>query len=60
MVTDHKPDLVLVDRSSTPTKVVLLESTVPWNSSKNFEEARVRKEERYRMLTIELKYDTRL
>ena len=37
------------------TKVMLLELTVPWDSSKNFEEARIRKEERYRRLTIDLK-----
>ena len=55
VVTGQIPDLVLVDRSTTPTKVVLLELTVPWDSSKSFEDARIRKEERYRRLTIDLK-----
>ena len=42
MVTSSKPDLVLVDRSATPTRVDLVELTVPWDSGA--EGARVRKQ----------------
>ena len=35
--------------------MVLLELTVPWDSSKSFKEARIRKDERYRRLSIDLK-----
>ena len=48
------PDLVIVDRSSNPAKVTLIELTIPFDSEKNFLDARDKKEKRYRRLTAEL------
>ena len=48
LVTASRPDLVLVDRSTTPCSVELVELTVPWDSGA--EGARVRKELRYATL----------
>ena len=41
----------------TPTRVVLLELTVPWDSAHCFKEALDRKCHRYERLTIDLKSD---
>ena len=54
-LTGQVPDLVLIDRSVTPTRVVLLELTVPWDSAHSFKEALDRKCNRYERLTINLK-----
>ena len=32
VLTEQIPDLVIIDRSATPEKVVLFELTVPWDS----------------------------
>ena len=53
LVTASKPDLVLVDRSATPTRVDLVELTVPWDSGA--EGARVRKELRYATLVEDIR-----
>ena len=55
VLTDQMPDIVLVDRSNTPVKVVLLELTCSWDSKHHFQAAMDRKEYRYRRLTQELK-----
>ena len=34
-LTNQIPDLVIIDRSVTPAKVVLLELTVPWDAATN-------------------------
>ena len=54
VLTEQVPDLVIVDRSSNPAKVTLIELTIPFDSEKNFREARDNKEKRYRRLTAEL------
>ena len=54
-LTGQVPDLVLIDRSVTPTRVVLLELTVPWDSAHCFKGALDRKCDRYERLTIDLK-----
>ena len=53
LLTSSKPDLVLVDRSSTPARVDLVELTVPWDSGA--EGARLRKEVRYSSLVQDIK-----
>ena len=54
-LTGQVPDLVLVDKSVTPTRVVLLELTVPWDSANSFKAALDRKTDRYERLTEDLK-----
>ena len=54
-VTEQIPDIVIVDKSSTPNKVVLLELTVPFDSAHLFEAARDRKVARYERLALEIK-----
>ena len=46
---------MLIDRSVTPTRVVLRELTVLWDSAHCFKEALDRKCHRYERLTIDLK-----
>ena len=53
-VTEQMPDIVIVDKSVVPHKVVLLEMTVPFDSAHNFEEARKRKVDRYCRLAMEI------
>ena len=55
VLTDQKPDLVIIDRSDLPTKVILLELTVPWDSSENFKAAYERKTARYERLAGDLR-----
>ena len=54
-LTGQVPDLVLIDRSVTPVRVVLLELTVPWDSANSFKGALDRKTDRYERLTEDLK-----
>ena len=54
-MTEQIPDLVIIDRSRTPTKVVLLELTVPWDSSNSFQAALERKTARYERLAGDLR-----
>ena len=42
-----KPDLVLINRKSIPQEVTLVELHVPWESSQELENARVRKNQKY-------------
>ena len=51
IITDRKPDLVIIDRSSN--KVNLVKLTVPWDSGT--EGAKQRKEERYDSLVEDIK-----
>ena len=37
VLTDQIPNLVIVDRSTIPTRVVLVELTVPWDTSTSFQ-----------------------
>ena len=39
VLTDQIPNLVIVDRSTIPTRVVLVELTVPWDTSTSFQAA---------------------
>ena len=55
VLTEQKPDLVIIDRSVLPAKVVLLELTVPWDSSDNFKAAYERKLTRYERLAGDLR-----
>ena len=55
VLTGQVTDLVMVERSSNPVKVALLELTVTFDNRKNLKEATERKEEQYRRLTAELK-----
>ena len=52
--TEQKPDLVVIDRSVNPVKVILIELTVPWDSANNFQAALDRKTARYERLTEDL------
>ena len=54
-LTEQKPDLVVVDKAAVPTKVLLIELTVPWDSAQNFQAALERKTARYERLTEDLK-----
>ena len=54
-VTEQMPDIVIVDKSVSPNKVVMLELTVPFDSAKNFENARQRKVDRYEKLALDIK-----
>ena len=54
-LTEQKPDLVVVDKAAAPTKVLLIELTVPWDSAQNFQAALERKTARYERLTEDLK-----
>ena len=53
ILTSSKPDLVIVDRSTSPTRVDLVELTIPWDSGA--EGARARKEVRYASLVEDIK-----
>ena len=55
VLTEQKPDLVIIDRSVLPAKVVLVELTVPWDSSDNFKAAYERKLTRYERLAGDLR-----
>ena len=55
MVTGQRPDLVLVDRRTSPSTVHLVELRVPWDSTRNIEAARYRKVERYTSLVADIK-----
>ena len=54
-LTEQKPDLVVVDKSAAPKKVLLIELTVPWDSAHNFQAARGRKKARYERLPEDLR-----
>ena len=61
-LTEQKPDLVIIDKSVKPVKILLVELTVPWDSSQNFQAALDRKTARYERLTEDLRqagYDVR-
>ena len=53
--SDQIPDIVILDKSSTPSKGVLLELTVPFDSATSFEAARKRKVDRYERLELDIK-----
>ena len=53
LTTASKPDLILVDRTATPTRVALVELTVHWDSGA--EGVRVRKEQRYATLVEDIR-----
>ena len=38
-LTEQKPDLVVIDKSENPTKVMLVELTVPWEAANSFQAA---------------------
>ena len=46
-MTAQKPDLVIVNRQANPPEVIMVELTVPWDSSANLGSALQRKTERY-------------
>ena len=53
-ITGLKPDLVIINRNSNPQEVTLVELTVPWESSRGLENARIRKDQRYKDLTSDI------
>ena len=53
-LTNQIPDLVIIDRSVTPAKVVLLELTVPWDAASSFKAACDRKLARYERLALDI------
>ena len=55
VLTEQIPDLVIIDRSTEPTTVILLELTVPWDSSTSFQAALDRKTARYERLAEDLR-----
>ena len=54
---DQIPNLVIVDRSTIPTRVVLVELTVPWDTSTSFQAAFDRKTARYERLEEDLRLE---
>ena len=54
-LTVQKPDLVVVDKSAAPKRVLLIELTVTWDSAHNFQAALERKTARYERLTEDLR-----
>ena len=52
MVTSSRPDIVIINRNTSPTSVFLVELTVPF--SKNIEAANARKRARYEFLTSDI------
>ena len=53
-LTGQVPDIVILDKTATPHKIVLLELTCPWDSSASFRKAQLRKTDRYDRLTLDL------
>ena len=49
-LTEQIPDLVVVDKSEKPAKVMLVELTVPWAAAYSFQAALERKTARYERL----------
>ena len=49
-----KPDLVVIDESSMPKRVYLLELTCVWDSSTSFQAAMDRKMDRYERLGLDI------
>ena len=61
-LTEQKPDLVIIDKSVKPVKILLVELTVPWDTSQSFQAALDRKTAWYERLTEDLRqggYDVR-
>ena len=54
-LTEQKPDLVIIDKAAAPVKILLVELTVPWDSSQNFQAAVERKTARYERLIEDLR-----
>ena len=57
VLTDQIPDLVIIDRSVNPTKVMLVELTVPWDSANTLKAAFERKTARYERLEEDLRLE---
>ena len=61
-LTEQKPDLVVINEGVKPTRILLVELTVPWDNATNFQAALERKTARYERLTedlIQAGYDAR-
>ena len=54
-LTEQKPDLVIIDKAAAPVKILLVELTVPWDSSQNFQADVERKTARYGRLIEDLR-----
>ena len=54
ITTLSRPDLVIIDRASTPTEVLLYELTVPYESAANTQNARTGKNNRYSPLVDDI------
>ena len=52
MVTTSRPDIVIIDRNTSPTRVLLVELTVPF--SRNIDAANARKRARYEFLESDI------
>merc|ERR1719319_3544 len=57
VLTEQVPDLVIIDRPTTPVRVVLVELTVPWDSSNTIQAAYERKTARYERLEEDLRLE---
>ena len=55
ITTLSRPDLVIIDRASTPTEVLLYELTVPYERAENTQNAHTRKNNRYSPLVDDIK-----
>ena len=53
-LTGSRPDLVLVNRASSPVQVILAELTMTWDTVANTNNARDRKQARYQYLTEDI------
>ena len=53
-LTAQVPDIVILDKSTSPHKIVLLELTCPWDSAASFRKAESRKTDKYDRLTLDL------
>ena len=54
-LTEQKPHFVIIDKAAAPVKILLVELTVPWDSSQNFQAAVERKTAKYERLIEDLR-----
>ena len=53
-ITGLKPDFILMNRTSSPQEIPLIELAVPWEYSKGLENSRIGKDQRYKDFSEEI------